>query len=101
MGATSFVCPSGSKTKINVCLKQCQSGQRCMFLPTLRAVAESLDRKIEELATVDRPLSTGLERLEEMYKERYPLYAYLADFTVKVDSTPQDTAQKIIGEFMK
>ena len=48
MGATSFICPNGSKTKINVCLNQCQSGQRCMFLPTLRAVAESLDRKIEE-----------------------------------------------------
>ena len=48
MGATEFKCPSGDKVKIKSCLKTCPNGQRCMFLPTLRAVAESLDRKIEE-----------------------------------------------------
>ena len=48
MGATKFICPNGSKTPINLCLEKCSSNQRCMFLPTLRAVAKSLDRKIKE-----------------------------------------------------
>ena len=48
MGATKFVCPSGNKILIATCLSRCTSGQRCMFLPTLRAVAKSLDRKIDE-----------------------------------------------------
>ena len=51
MGATEFKCPSGNKVKIKTCLAKCPSNQRCMFLPTLRAVADSLDRKIKE-ATV-------------------------------------------------
>jgi len=48
MGATEFICPSGSKTPINICLEKCTGNQRCMFLPTLRAVAKSLDRKLDE-----------------------------------------------------
>ena len=48
MGATEFKCPSGNKVKIKTCLASCPSNQRCMFLPTLRAVADSLDRKIDE-----------------------------------------------------
>ena len=48
MGATEFKCPSGNKVKIKTCLAKCPSNQRCMFLPTLRAVADSLDRKIDE-----------------------------------------------------
>ena len=48
MGATEFKCPNGNKVKIKTCLASCPSNQRCMFLPTLRAVADSLDRKIDE-----------------------------------------------------
>lgn len=48
MGATEFICPSGNRVPITTCLKRCTSGKRCMFLPTLRAVADSLDRKIDE-----------------------------------------------------
>lgn len=48
MGATEFKCPNGNKVKIKTCLANCHSNQRCMFLPTLRAVADSLDRKIDE-----------------------------------------------------
>ena len=48
MGATEFICPSGNRVQIKTCLKRCTSGQRCMFLPTLRAVAKSLDRNIKE-----------------------------------------------------
>lgn len=48
MGATKFVCPSGNKIPITTCLGKCSNEQRCMFLPTLRAVAKSLDRNIKE-----------------------------------------------------
>ena len=48
MPATKFICPNGQQIKISECLKSCPNLQRCMFLPTLRAVANSLDRKISE-----------------------------------------------------
>lgn len=48
MGATEFICPSGNRVPITTCLKRCTSGQRCMFLPTIRAVAKSLYRNIKE-----------------------------------------------------
>ena len=48
MAASHFICPDGHQVKITECLKACPNCQRCMFLPTLRAVAKSLDRKITE-----------------------------------------------------
>ncbi len=48
MPATKFICPNGQRIRIADCLNNCPKGQRCMFLPTLRAVANSLDRKISE-----------------------------------------------------
>ena len=48
MPATKFICPNGQRIRIADCLRSCPNQQRCMFLPTLRAVADSLDRKISE-----------------------------------------------------
>lgn len=48
MPATKFICPDGKRIDIADCLASCPNQQRCMFLPTLRAVANSLDRKISE-----------------------------------------------------
>ena len=48
MPATKFICPDGKRIDIAECLSSCPNQQRCMFLPTLRAVANSLDRKISE-----------------------------------------------------
>lgn len=48
MPATKFICPNGQRIRITDCLSSCPNSQRCMFLPTLRAVANSLDRKISE-----------------------------------------------------
>ncbi|MDD4599858.1 MAG: hypothetical protein PHQ46_02170 [Negativicutes bacterium] len=48
MPARQFICPNGNKVAIQDCLKSCSMQQRCMFLPTLRAVAKSLDRGIKE-----------------------------------------------------
>ncbi len=48
MPATKFICPDGKRIDITDCLRSCPNQQRCMFLPTLRAVANSLDRQISE-----------------------------------------------------
>ena len=48
MPATKFICPDGQRVDIADCLRSCPNQQRCMFLPTLRAVANSLDRKFSE-----------------------------------------------------
>lgn len=48
MPATKFICPDGNAIAIKDCLNSCRMKQRCMFLPTLRAVAVSLDRGIKE-----------------------------------------------------
>ena len=48
MPATKFICPDGQRVRIADCLRSCPNNQRCMFLPTLRAVANSLDRKLSE-----------------------------------------------------
>ena len=46
MPATKFICPDGKRIRIDDCLRSCP--KRCMFLPTLRAVVKSLDRKLSE-----------------------------------------------------
>lgn len=48
MPAVEFICPDGQRIKIVDCLNKCRRKERCMFLPTLRAVAKSLDRGIDE-----------------------------------------------------
>ena len=48
MPVTKFHCPTGNIIPISACLKSCPNQQRCMFLPTLRAIAKSVDRKISE-----------------------------------------------------
>ena len=56
MPATKFICPTGQEVPIEKCLKSCVMKERCMFLPTLRAVANSLDRGLQE-ATVTELLA--------------------------------------------
>ena len=51
MPATKLICPDGSSIPVLKCLNKCPRIERCMFLPTLRAVAASLDRKLAK-ATV-------------------------------------------------
>ena len=48
MPATKFICPDDQRVNIADCLRSCPNQQRCMFLPTLRAVANSLDRNLSE-----------------------------------------------------
>lgn len=60
MPATKFICPNEQKIEIARCLKKCPYGQRCMFLPTLRAVAASLNRNIQQ-PTVTELLAGTME----------------------------------------
>ena len=70
MPATKFICPDGKRICIADCLKSCAHGQRCMFLPTLRAVANSLDRKISEPTVTE--LIAGVR---ETYLKKTSAYA--------------------------
>ena len=70
MPATKFVCPDGQRIRTADCLKNCAKGQRCMFLPTLRAVANSLDRKISEPTVTE--LIAGVR---ETYLKKTSAYA--------------------------
>ncbi len=70
MPATKFICPDGTRIRIADCLKGCPKAQRCMFLPTLRAVANSLDRKISEPTVTE--LIAGVR---EIYLKKMTSYA--------------------------
>ena len=70
MPATQFICPNGDRVKIEECLKQCKQGQRCMFLPTLRAISKSLDRKIRQPSVTE--LIVGVR---ETYLKKVTEYA--------------------------
>ena len=48
MPATKFICPNGQRIQIHQCLSACPQKERCRFLPTLRAIAKSVDRGIKE-----------------------------------------------------
>lgn len=48
MTATKFQCPNGTIVPIPVCLNACVNSQRCMFQPTLRAVAKTTERNLPE-----------------------------------------------------
>lgn len=70
MPATKFICPGGERVRITDCLRSCRNSQRCMFLPTLRAVAKSLDRKITEPTVTE--LIAGIR---ETYLKKTSAYA--------------------------
>ena len=70
MPATKFICPNGEKVNIDECLTKCKQGRRCMFLPTLRAIAKSLDRKIKQPSVTE--LIAGVR---ETYLKKVTEYA--------------------------
>ena len=70
MPATKFICPDGKRIDIADCLRSCPNNQRCMFLPTLRAVADSLNRNITEPTVTE--LIAGVR---ETYLKKTSAYA--------------------------
>ena len=70
MPATRFICPDNQTTTIENCLEKCRLSQRCMFLPTLRAISKSLERNIKEPTVTE--LITGTR---ETYLRKTTNYA--------------------------
>ena len=70
MPATKFICPKGQRIRIKECLRSCPNQQRCMFLPTLRAVADYLNRNIAEPTVTE--LIAGIR---ETYLKKTSAYA--------------------------
>ena len=61
-----------------------------------------IDRDIERLSTKGRPLSQGgIEKLQQMYEVRYPLYKKFSHFSVKSQKTWQQTTALVIEELNK
>ena len=55
-----------------------------------------LDRKLESLVTgSDRPLSSSVQALAQMYQERLPLYQQYSDIRVENNGTPQQAVRQI------
>lgn len=70
MPATHFICPNGRKISILECLNKCPNKTRCMFLPTLRSIASSINRKLSKPSVTE--LISGTR---EVYLKRTNDYA--------------------------
>ena len=70
MPATNFICPDGKQSPIQNCLVACRMSSRCMFLPTLRSVAASLNRNLKGASVTE--LITGTR---ETYLKKRTNYA--------------------------
>ena len=58
-----------------------------------------LKRPAEQLDRQGRPLSTGMERLKQMEKERLPLYRECADFSAEVQEKAEETTRALMEGF--
>ena len=59
-----------------------------------------IDRDLENICpTENRPLSNSKDKLEALYKVRYPIYTSTADFHIKSDNNIQNTVLSIITAF--
>ena len=84
MPATQFICPKTKKAvKIAECLKECGAKQRCMFLPTLRSVAESLNRKLDKPSVTELIAGT-----RETYLKKTQPYGVLSQNDIILISQP-------------
>ena len=70
MPAVYFVCPDNRKVPIVSCLNNCPHKERCMFLPTLRSIAISSDRKLSKPSVTELIAGT-----RETYLKRTTDYA--------------------------
>lgn len=61
-----------------------------------------IDRPLEKLIpTSDRPLSVDKKSIEKLYSERYSIYNSVCDKKINAESSPQEVANEIIGDFTK
>ena len=57
-----------------------------------------LDRPLDELVSDDRPLSSDIEKL---FEKRRDFYENAADIRIKSESTPEETAEKVIEKIFE
>ena len=67
MPAHAFICPNGACVTIKECLCQCPQ-TRCMFLPTLRSIAASLNRNLEGASVTELICGTRETYLKKVTK---------------------------------
>ena len=61
-----------------------------------------IDRPLENLIpTSDRPLSVDKNAIEKLYNQRYSIYSSVCDVKNDANCTPEQVANKIIGDFVK
>ena len=61
-----------------------------------------LERPAEALTpTADRPLADTREKMERLRKEREPVYRAAADFTVRLDGTPEEAALEVESRWLE
>ena len=76
--------------------------ERNFDIITQNAAVVFIERPLRFLSTRGRPLSQGgIETLEKLYKERYPLYKKISDFSVTSQRTWQETTSLIEKELNK
>lgn len=66
MPAKWFICPEEERVEIAACLEKCPKGTRCMLLPTIRAVAGSLNREIVGMSVTELLVGTRETYLKKM-----------------------------------
>ncbi len=60
-----------------------------------------IDRPLYELTPTDsRPLSKDIEALENLYRERYPIYNEACDSRIESKGTPSDVADYILENYL-
>ena len=74
MPAKRFICPNGDEINMYECLLRCPQGTRCMFLPTLRAVATSLERNLTKPSVTELLSGTRELYLKKIHKSNCMLY---------------------------
>ncbi len=58
MPATHYICPNEDSIEIAKCLEGCPNPTRCMFLPTLKAIGNSLHRNLDKASVTELLIGT-------------------------------------------
>ena len=99
MPATKFICPNGEKVNIDECLTKCKQGRRWMFLPTLRAIAKSLDRKIRQPSVTELIAGVRETYLKKVTEYAVDLFSVLYSLQGQaIHSIHEKNAEGILSE---
>lgn len=57
-----------------------------------------VERKLEDLSTGGRPLSSSRDAVLRLYEERQPIYEALADIVLRNDKSPEEGITELLGK---